>query len=178
MSPHPTAQNTEGPEQDPSPPWAWVSGCRGSQADNSPTLHREPRAPQPECSGAGAATAKLCPGRITGPPLVPVLCRPIPMGHLDRTDESCLPQASSTPRHQAGPFHTSSQITLHFLEEETEAQRWEKGSQLPRGKAAATALPSSPALIPEASVGRAGLDSHVSKDPPDGPPLHISPSWV
>lgn len=80
LSPHPTAQNTEGPEHDPSPPWAWVSGCRGSQADNSPTLHHEPRAPQPKCSGAGAATAKLCPGRITGAPLVPVLGRPILLG--------------------------------------------------------------------------------------------------
>lgn len=45
LSLHPTAQNTEGPEQDPSPPWAWVSGCRGSQADNSPTLHHEPKGP-------------------------------------------------------------------------------------------------------------------------------------
>lgn len=63
---------------------------------------------------------------------------------LDRTDDSCLPQASSTPRHQAGPFHTSSQLTPHFLEEETEAQRWEKGSQPPRGKAAPAPLPSSP----------------------------------
>ena len=35
---------------------------------------------------------------------------------LDRTDDSCLPQASSTPRHQARPFHGPSQLTPHFLE--------------------------------------------------------------
>ena len=97
---------------------------------------------------------------------------------LDRTDDSCLPQASSTPRHQARPFHGSSQLTPHYLEEETEAQRWDKGSRPPRGKAAAAPLPSSPTLIPEASVGRRGRDGHVSKDPSDGPPPHIPPSWV
>lgn len=47
-----------------------------------------------------------------------------------------------------------------------------------KGEAAAAPLSCSPALIPEASAGRTGLDNHVSKDPPEGPLPHIPPSRV